>query len=132
MSLAGSSRVLKRDCTSLSSENLCGACGKSFSVPHILDKHQKYHCDQTRYELRHLSRYAKMHAPTSGSHVQSPPVAKKRRLDNEMSTPPENASMSRLGISKERSSVGSSATVEHDEVIVLHFLPRTAVEAKVP
>ncbi|KAF5319997.1 hypothetical protein D9611_011026 [Ephemerocybe angulata] len=56
--MASSSNNLKRGCSALDSENRCSACGKSFSAPHFLDRHQKKSCDATKAELSALKSQA--------------------------------------------------------------------------
>ncbi|KAJ2920916.1 hypothetical protein H1R20_g16181, partial [Candolleomyces eurysporus] len=68
--MASSGHRRKRDCTSLSSSNLCGACGKSFSASHILAKHQRK-CQDTARELEELRSRA----------IQLQESVKRRRLD---------------------------------------------------
>ncbi|KAF5332762.1 hypothetical protein D9611_005092 [Ephemerocybe angulata] len=77
-STSGSRYRLKRGCSSLSIDNVCSACGKTFSAPHFLSRHQKLHCPQTTKELAVLREEAEaIHRSES----------KRRRLDG--STDPE-------------------------------------------
>lgn len=71
---------LKRGCTSLSSENLCSACGSSFSAAHVLDKHQKYSCRETSKELKQLAAYSRSYF-SQDSYVGH--SIKRRRLQEE-------------------------------------------------
>ncbi|KAJ3498737.1 hypothetical protein NMY22_g19576 [Coprinellus aureogranulatus] len=77
--------VLKRPCSSLDSNNLCSACGKTFGAPHFLKKHQRTACSRTKKELEDLQKKVAEIASGSREH-------KRRRLSEDHSVNGHNPS----------------------------------------